>query len=132
MESLIVIFSFHSVKQDEEEEERVLSQCDVSNKADCWLRLERSRQASHWLPWRPSANETDEDCEDPHRLILSDDFIDLLFYIEGRMLLVFEPMIGIHSPSEGTFLFQLTPHPISRMWVYLYINNYIPNSHNSA
>ena len=71
------------VAQDEEEEEKLLDQCQTTNRAECWLRLEQTRQTSHWLPWRPAANETDDDCEDPHRLVLSDDCIDLLFYIEG-------------------------------------------------
>ncbi|XP_067943035.1 nuclear exosome regulator NRDE2-like [Watersipora subatra] len=72
--------------QDEEAEEKLLESCESSSRAETWLRLERSRQLSHWLPWRPAANETDEDCEDPHRLVLSDDFVDLLFYVEDEQL----------------------------------------------
>lgn len=69
--------------QDEDEEARLLTAHQTSSRVDVWLALESSRQLSHWLPWRPAAGETDEDCEDPHRLILSDDIIDLLFYIQG-------------------------------------------------
>ena len=72
-----------SVTQDEKEEEKVIGQCLNSGRAEAWLRLEHTRQTSHWLPWRPAANESDDDCEDPHRLVLSDDIIDVLFEIFG-------------------------------------------------
>ena len=74
-----------TVAQDEEEEARILTRHQNSSRVDTWLTLECSRQQSHWLPWRPAAVEADEDCEDPHRLVLSDDFIDVLFYIQGTV-----------------------------------------------
>jgi len=72
------------VEQDQNEEENILTACQGMSRAKTWLSLEKSRQTSHWLPWKPSANESEDDCEDPHRLIVSDDFVDLLFYVEGK------------------------------------------------
>jgi len=36
-----------------------------------WLNLEASREAAHWLPWRPdkTKGQTVEDCEDPDRQV---------------------------------------------------------------
>ncbi|KAM6467455.1 nuclear exosome regulator NRDE2 isoform 2-T3 [Liasis olivaceus] len=40
-----------------------------------WLHIERSREARHWLPWRPEKNKKQslEDCDDPERQVLFDD-----------------------------------------------------------
>lgn len=37
-----------------------------------WLDVESSRDATHWLPWRPdkSKGQSEEDCEDPDRQVL--------------------------------------------------------------
>uniref|UniRef100_A0A6Q2YGS9 NRDE-2, necessary for RNA interference, domain containing n=1 Tax=Esox lucius TaxID=8010 RepID=A0A6Q2YGS9_ESOLU len=40
-----------------------------------WLDVETSREAVHWLPWRPdkTKGQSVEDCEDPDRQVLFDD-----------------------------------------------------------
>ena len=37
-----------------------------------WLDVETSREANHWLPWRPdkSKGQSEEDCDDPERQVL--------------------------------------------------------------
>ncbi len=63
------------------EEERLL----LENKDRCatWLSVENSRMLRHWLPWRPDVRkgETEEDCEDPERLIMFDDLVSVLFEV---------------------------------------------------
>lgn len=36
-----------------------------------WLDVESSREAAHWLPWRPdkTKGQSEEDCEDPDRQV---------------------------------------------------------------
>uniref|UniRef100_A0A8C9VEP1 NRDE-2, necessary for RNA interference, domain containing n=1 Tax=Scleropages formosus TaxID=113540 RepID=A0A8C9VEP1_SCLFO len=40
-----------------------------------WLDVEASREANHWLPWRPdkTKGQSEEDCEDPDQQVLFDD-----------------------------------------------------------
>ena len=73
-----------SVKQDEDEEEKILIECQDLPQHESWLRLEESRQLSHWMPWKPSANETEDDCEDPSRMVVSDDIVDFLFVVRSK------------------------------------------------
>lgn len=49
--------------------------------SELWLRVEQLREGVHWLPWT-----SDEDCEDPQRLIFSDDISDLLHPITTASL----------------------------------------------
>lgn len=79
----------------------MLEQCQGVDRAKSWLRLEHTRQISHWLPWRPSANESDDDCEDPHRLVLSDDIIAVLFYVPGDCIVTC--WRSLHSTELGQF-----------------------------
>ncbi|XP_069697823.1 nuclear exosome regulator NRDE2 isoform X2 [Periplaneta americana] len=63
-----------------ETEERILSsQLPLS---EIWLRVEQLREGVHWLPW-----VSDEDCEDPQRVVFSDDVSDLLHPITTASLL---------------------------------------------
>ena len=40
----------------------------------------------HWMPWRPDVThaETDDDCEDPDRIVLADDVTQCLFVITAK------------------------------------------------
>lgn len=40
-----------------------------------WLQLEVWRDGAHWQPWRPApgTDETDDDCDDPDRVVVVDD-----------------------------------------------------------
>lgn len=62
----------------ESEEHILASELPLS---ELWLRVEQLREGVHWLPWT-----SDEDCEDPQRLIFSDDISDLLHPITTASL----------------------------------------------
>lgn len=40
-----------------------------------WLDVESSREAAHWLPWRPdkAKGQSEEDCEDPDRQVTTNE-----------------------------------------------------------
>ncbi|XP_070797353.1 nuclear exosome regulator NRDE2 [Pituophis catenifer annectens] len=63
----------------DEDEEDVEDEEEIKDKSlpkwQNWLHIERSREARHWLPWRPEKNKKPslEDCEDPERQVLFDD-----------------------------------------------------------
>lgn len=63
-----------------ESEERILA--SELPLLELWLRVEQLREGAHWLPWA-----SDEDCEDPQRLVFSDDVSDLLHPITTVSLL---------------------------------------------
>lgn len=62
-----------------ESEERILA--SKLPLPELWLRAEQLREGAHWLPWT-----SDEDCEDPQRLVFSDDVSDLLHPITTASL----------------------------------------------
>ena len=72
---------YYSKDTDEETEEGIL--LGEENRSKLWLSLETSRMVRHWLPWRPDVRngETEEDCEDPERLIMFDDISTFLFEV---------------------------------------------------
>lgn len=51
-----------------------------------WLEIEQLREQHHWLPWRPETEQSDEDCEDPDRMVLFDDISSSLFRINSEEL----------------------------------------------
>lgn len=57
-------------EDDEGEEEEVKDK--TLPKWRIWLDVEATREANHWLPWRPdqSKGQSEEDCEDPERQVL--------------------------------------------------------------
>ncbi|KAL0969699.1 hypothetical protein UPYG_G00231080 [Umbra pygmaea] len=56
-----------------------------------WLDVETSREAFHWLPWRPdkTKGQSVEDCEDPDRQVLFDD-------IGPSMIRLVRPDLQLH------------------------------------
>lgn len=70
-----------STEEDEEEEEEDEEIKDRSQpRHTIWLDVETSREAAHWLPWRPdkAKGQSEEDCEDPDRQVLC--FSTTLYY----------------------------------------------------
>lgn len=61
-----------------------------------WLDVESSREAAHWLPWRPdkTKGQSEEDCEDPDRQVW--------------LLEAFEPPAGLTEPADHTSLLYLS------------------------
>uniref|UniRef100_A0A3B4YMW3 NRDE-2, necessary for RNA interference, domain containing n=1 Tax=Seriola lalandi dorsalis TaxID=1841481 RepID=A0A3B4YMW3_SERLL len=60
-------------EEEEEDEEEVKDRSQP--RRTVWLDVEASREAAHWLPWRPdkAKGQSEEDCEDPDRQVLFDD-----------------------------------------------------------
>ena len=73
-----------------------------------WLALETFRQDQHWLPWRPDidSGETEDDCTDPDRVVLSTDIVPYLFSLDGdevgkfSLLCQFLHFLGIPEMSD--------------------------------
>lgn len=62
-----------STEEEEEEEEDEEEVKDRSQpRHTIWLDVESSREAAHWLPWRPDKvkGQSEEDCDDPDRQVL--------------------------------------------------------------
>ena len=69
---------------DEALEEDLLTQ--ANGVTDSWMAVEMARTSRHWLPWRPddSKEETEDDCEDPERLVLFDDLKKCVFIVDNE------------------------------------------------
>ncbi|WAR23692.1 NRDE2-like protein, partial [Mya arenaria] len=52
-----------------------------------WLKIELLRDHHHWLPWKPdlSKGQTEEDCEDPERMVVYDDVKPVVFDISEML-----------------------------------------------
>ncbi|KAM9842131.1 nuclear exosome regulator NRDE2 [Aulostomus maculatus] len=86
--------------EEEEEEEEVKDRSQP--RWAVWLDVESSREAAHWLPWRPdkSKSQSEEDCEDPDRQVLFDDIGSSLICLSSpelrfRLLLRFLSFLGL-------------------------------------
>ena len=80
-----------STDEMEAAEELVLDNAD--SRCGALLAIETLRASKHWLPWRPDSQsgESEEDCEDPERLVLFDDFKGCVFPVtsdDSRLQLV--------------------------------------------
>ncbi|KAL7872672.1 hypothetical protein AOLI_G00117430 [Acnodon oligacanthus] len=115
----------------EEEEEEDQDECEIRDKTQpkwkIWLDVEASREANHWLPWRPdkTRGQSEEDCEDPDRQVLFDDIGPSLIRVESaglklRLLLAFLRFLGLPDPSapppcslllDDPTLLDLSPDP---------------------
>ncbi|ELU16786.1 hypothetical protein CAPTEDRAFT_52247, partial [Capitella teleta] len=78
--SPVIFILTNSPEQDEEVEEVIIKNYP-GNKGASWVAMERSRLSRHWLPWRGNIalGESEEDCEDPERLVLFDDISGAVF-----------------------------------------------------
>lgn len=60
---------------DDDDDEEIDEDQEIKDKSlpkwHIWLDIEYSREARHWLPWRPdkTKKESEEDCEDPERQV---------------------------------------------------------------
>ncbi|XP_057716285.1 nuclear exosome regulator NRDE2 [Corythoichthys intestinalis] len=91
---------------DEEEEEEEDEEEEVKDRSQprwtVWLDVESSREAAHWLPWRPEKNkgQSEDDCDDPERQVLFDDIGPSLICLSSselqlRLLLNFLSFLGL-------------------------------------
>ncbi|XP_053113151.1 nuclear exosome regulator NRDE2 isoform X3 [Hemicordylus capensis] len=90
----------------DEDEEDIEEEQEIKDKSlpkwQNWLHIERSREAKHWLPWRPdkTKKQTLEDCEDPERQVLFDDLGPSLIQISSpdlqfQLLCSFLQFLGV-------------------------------------
>ena len=71
-----------------------------------WLQVESSRERRQLYPWQPDreTRQTEEDCDDPERLVLFDDISSSLFKITDhgnklKLVLSFLKFFGVPVPS---------------------------------
>ncbi|XP_052775982.1 nuclear exosome regulator NRDE2-like [Mya arenaria] len=69
----------------EEQEEAIIERKE--SKHFTWLKIELLRDHHHWLPWKPdlSKGQTEEDCEDPERMVVYDDVKPVVFDISEML-----------------------------------------------
>ncbi|KAK5617501.1 hypothetical protein CRENBAI_005187 [Crenichthys baileyi] len=98
-------------EEEDEEEEEVRDRSQP--RGTVWLDVESSREAAHWLPWRPdkAKGQSEEDCEDPDRQVLFDDIGPSLICLSSaelqlRFLLSFLSFLGF--PVD--FVLSAAPH----------------------
>uniref|UniRef100_A0A4W6FCU8 NRDE-2, necessary for RNA interference, domain containing n=1 Tax=Lates calcarifer TaxID=8187 RepID=A0A4W6FCU8_LATCA len=91
-------------EEEEEDEEEVKDRSQP--RGTVWLDVESSREAVHWLPWRPdkAKGQSEEDCEDPDRQVLFDDIGSSLICLTSpelqlRLLLHFLSFLGLPVDS---------------------------------
>ncbi|XP_033115800.1 nuclear exosome regulator NRDE2-like [Anneissia japonica] len=92
---------------DEVEDEKIPETCTGNWQA--WLYLETAREQKHFLPWKPDPKKgtTEEDCEDPERMVVFDDVSSFLFKIKSQdlqfnLLLSFLRFLGVNVPLHGS------------------------------
>ncbi|XP_014802520.1 PREDICTED: protein NRDE2 homolog [Calidris pugnax] len=92
---------------DDDEEEEIDEDQEIKDKTlpkwHIWLDIEYSREARHWLPWRPK--ETEEDCDDPERQVLFDDLGPSLIRLsdpdlQRQLLYSFLQFLGVPCTSK--------------------------------
>ncbi|RUS78263.1 hypothetical protein EGW08_013979 [Elysia chlorotica] len=95
--------SFVDVSTEEEEDAIILEQLPRSQ---TWIKMEKLRENSHILPWRPDAlkDETEDSAEDPERLVLFDDVAPTLFRLTKsesclRIVCLFLKFLGMPSAT---------------------------------
>ncbi|XP_061853931.1 nuclear exosome regulator NRDE2 isoform X2 [Colius striatus] len=99
------------LKPDDDDEEDIDEDEEIKDKTlpkwHIWLDIEYSREARHWLPWRPdkTKKETEEDCEDPERQVLFDDLGPSLIRLSNpdlqcQLVYSFLQFLGIPCTSK--------------------------------
>ena len=74
-----------------------------------WLQLELSRERKQLFPWQPDreGGQTEEDCDDPERLVLFDDISSSLFKIADsanivKLVFSFLKFLGVQVPCVSS------------------------------
>ncbi|XP_061552993.1 nuclear exosome regulator NRDE2 isoform X1 [Phycodurus eques] len=102
-------------EEEEDDEEDEVKDCSQP-RWKVWLNVESSREAAHWLPWRPekAKSQSEDDCEDPERQVLFDDIGPSLICLSSsdlhlRFLLNFLLFLGL--PVDTALLSGGQCHP---------------------
>ncbi|XP_037249686.1 nuclear exosome regulator NRDE2 isoform X1 [Falco biarmicus] len=96
---------------DDDDDEEIDEDQEIKDKTlpkwHIWLDVEYSREARHWLPWRPdkTKKEMEEDCEDPERQVLFDDLGPSLIQLSNpdlqrQLLYSFLQFLGVPCTSK--------------------------------
>ncbi|KAM9290604.1 nuclear exosome regulator NRDE2 [Morus bassanus] len=96
---------------DDDDEEEIDEDQEIKDKTlpkwHIWLDIEYSREARHWLPWRPdkTKKEIEDDCEDPERQVLFDDLGPSLIQLSNpdlqrQLLYSFLQFLGVPCTSK--------------------------------
>ncbi|KFP81633.1 Protein NRDE2, partial [Apaloderma vittatum] len=96
---------------DDDDEEELDEDQEIKDKTlpkwHIWLNIECSREARHWLPWKPDKTKKDseEDCEDPERQVLFDDLGPSLIQLSSadlqhQLLYSFLHFLGVPCTSK--------------------------------
>uniref|UniRef100_A0A672P4J7 NRDE-2, necessary for RNA interference, domain containing n=1 Tax=Sinocyclocheilus grahami TaxID=75366 RepID=A0A672P4J7_SINGR len=93
-------------EDDDEEQDDSEIKDETWPKWKIWLDVEASREANHWLPWRPdkTKGQSEEDCEDPDRHVLFDDIGPSMICVDRpdlqlQLILSFLQFLGLPGPS---------------------------------
>lgn len=80
---------YGAAKVDDSEEEEMLSKLGPHvARNSLWLELELGRERRHWLPWRPSSKDDEEEADDPERMVPFGTIAPFLFvFFEPRIQL---------------------------------------------
>ncbi|XP_071491532.1 nuclear exosome regulator NRDE2-like [Diadema antillarum] len=84
-----------------------------------WLQEEILREHAHFSPWLPGEGQTDDDCEDPDRMVLFDDISCFLCDLDTQeqkfaLILAFLDFLGAyrhHSMSYSEIAMNTLEHP---------------------
>ncbi|XP_068194958.1 nuclear exosome regulator NRDE2 isoform X2 [Antennarius striatus] len=108
-------------EEEEEDEEEVKDRS--KSRQTIWVEVESSREAAHWLPWRPdkTKGQSEEDCEDPDRQVLFDDIgpslirlsspelrLSLLLHFLSFLGLPVDPVLSAAPRQPGLLLESLS------------------------
>nr|XP_055027765.1 nuclear exosome regulator NRDE2 [Misgurnus anguillicaudatus] len=97
-------------EQDDDDDDEEQEDPEIKDKTwpkwKIWLDVETSREAKHWLPWRPdkTKGQSEEDCEDPDRQVLFDDIGPSMIRVDRpdlqlRLILAFLQFLGLPTSS---------------------------------
>ena len=116
IESSLTLVSENLEEIEESIIEKKLSKCDT------WLQIEALRETHHWLPWQPdvSAGQTEEDCEDPERLVMFDDISPVLFTVPEKLHLQLVTFFLVFSGLSFSRNYLV---PVKKCWKQFLHNN---------
>eukprot|EP00048_Salpingoeca_helianthica_P004045 m.73175 g.73175 ORF g.73175 m.73175 type:complete len:1053 (+) comp13027_c0_seq1:17-3175(+) len=98
-----------------ETNDQVPNLAPTGQQAQDWAALEAWRDQHHVLPWRPrvSIGETEDDIDDPDRIVTFDDISSLLFNVvvpgsERELVMLFLEYLGVGVPARASSMHQHT------------------------
>nr|XP_054758466.1 nuclear exosome regulator NRDE2-like [Lytechinus pictus] len=89
--------------KNKDEDDNVINKTHAEWQA--WLEEEVHRERIHFIPWQPSGGETEDDCDDPERMVLVDDITPFLITIDSldlkfELILHFLDFLGVRKQGQ--------------------------------